>query len=245
MAVEGFLATRGESRLVTLRTERDQASANLAFESAAPLHAQVQRVEAVRALAAELVRPLSRLRGVILQASANPDEVAVFPHENGRLRVPVGSRARHADSERAVGLVILFAQPMAVEPIPEATEIRDQRSENTEPQVGNSAAEAQAEARESHAPVGSSHAAFSRAGLKRFSPCSPRLPGRPRPPSARAISLSSSAGTTGLRPSARARFSFRMRKNSGRRERFCGGSDAWRRNRLLPQRSHKQAGRQR
>ncbi len=62
VAVESFLATRGESRLVTLRAERDQASAELAFESAAALHAQVQRVEAVRALAAELVRPLSRLR---------------------------------------------------------------------------------------------------------------------------------------------------------------------------------------
>ena len=45
-AVESFLATRGESRLVTLRTERDQASADLEFESAAALHAQVQRVEA-------------------------------------------------------------------------------------------------------------------------------------------------------------------------------------------------------
>ena len=43
-AVESFLATRGESQLVVLRTERDQASANLEFESAAALHAQVQRV---------------------------------------------------------------------------------------------------------------------------------------------------------------------------------------------------------
>ena len=82
-AVESFLATRGESRLVALRTERDQASANLEFESAAALHAQVQRVEAVRALAAELVRPLSQLRAVILQASADPDEVAVFLFEDG------------------------------------------------------------------------------------------------------------------------------------------------------------------
>ena len=56
-AVESFLATRGESRLVTLRTERDQASANLEFESAAALHAQVQRVEQVRALASELGAP--------------------------------------------------------------------------------------------------------------------------------------------------------------------------------------------
>ena len=92
-AVEGFLATRGESRLVALRTARDQASAELAFEAAAALHAQVERVEAVQALAAELVRPLSQLRAVILQAAASPDEVAVFLFEDGRLRGPVNQEA--------------------------------------------------------------------------------------------------------------------------------------------------------
>ena len=120
-AVESFLAKRGESRLVVLRTERDQASANLEFESAAALHAQVQRVEQVRALASELVRPLSRLRGVLLQASANPDEVAVFLFENGQLRGPaafstLGMRIQNEQS----GSTSLFAQPMAIEPVPEA-----------------------------------------------------------------------------------------------------------------------------
>ena len=120
-AVERFLATRGESRLVTLRTQRDQASADLAFESAAALHAQVQRVEAVRALAPELVRPMSQLRAVILQASANPDEVAVFLFDNARLRGPVafstlGMRIQNEQS----GSTSLFAQPLAIEPIPEA-----------------------------------------------------------------------------------------------------------------------------
>jgi len=129
-AVESFLATRGESRLVTLRAQRDLASANLAFESAAALHAQVQRVEAVHALAAELVRPLSHLRAVILQASANPDEVAVFLSKNGRMRGPaafstLGMRIQNEQS----GSTSLFAQPMAIEPVPEAQEIKDQRSE--------------------------------------------------------------------------------------------------------------------
>jgi hypothetical protein len=119
-AVESFLATRGESRLVTLRTQRDQASANLEFESAAALHAQVQRTEAVRALAPELVQPLSKLRAVLLQASANPDEVAVFLYENARLRGPaafstLGMRIQNEQS----GSSSLFAQPMALEPIPE------------------------------------------------------------------------------------------------------------------------------
>jgi len=121
-AVEAFLASRGESRLVTLRTQRDQASADLEFEAAAAFHAQVQRVEGVRALASEMVRPLSQLRAVILQASAEPDEVAVFLYQNGHLSGPtsfstIGMRIQNEQS----GSTSLFAQPMAIEPVPEAS----------------------------------------------------------------------------------------------------------------------------
>jgi excinuclease UvrABC nuclease subunit len=120
-SVERFLATRGESRLVTLRTSRDQASSNLEFEAAAEFHAQVQRVEAVRALAPELVRPLNRLSAVILQESANPDEVAVFLYEGNRLRGPAGfsTLGMRIQNEQS-GSTSLFAQPMVLEPVPEA-----------------------------------------------------------------------------------------------------------------------------
>ena len=119
-AVESFLATRGESSLVTLKAEREDASVRLAFEQAAALHAQVQKVEQVRALASELVRPLSQLRAVILQASSNLDQVAVFMFENGRLRGPatfstIGMRIQNEHS----GSSSLFAQPLALEPLPE------------------------------------------------------------------------------------------------------------------------------
>jgi excinuclease UvrABC nuclease subunit len=119
-SVESFLATRGDSRLVVLRTEREQASINLEFESAAAIHAQVQRVEAVRTLAPELVRPLSQLRAVILQPGVNPDEVAVFLFENGRLRGPaafstVGMKVQNEQP----GLGSPLTQPMVIEPSPE------------------------------------------------------------------------------------------------------------------------------
>jgi excinuclease UvrABC nuclease subunit len=121
-AVEQFLSTRGDSRLVTLRSEREQASANLEFESAAAIHAQVQRVEAVRSLAPELVRPLSRLRAVILQASANPDEVAVFLFENGRLRGPAGfSTAGMRIKSEQPGPGSLVAHQAAAEAVSEAS----------------------------------------------------------------------------------------------------------------------------
>ncbi|MGA3372617.1 MAG: excinuclease ABC subunit C [Terracidiphilus sp.] len=129
-AVERFLATRGESRLVVLRAQRDEASANLEFEAAAALHAQVLRVESVRALAPELIRPLSQLRAIILQASALPGEVAVFLYENGRLCGPAGfsTLGMRIQNEQS-GSTSLFAHPMAMEPILETTGIRDQGSE--------------------------------------------------------------------------------------------------------------------
>ena len=134
--VERFLATRGESRLVTLRAQREEASANLQFESAAAIHGQVQKVEAVRALAPELVRPMSRLRAVIVQASTEPDEVAVFLFDGGRLRGPaafstVGMRIQNEQS----GSSSLFAQPMSVEAVPE--EEREQGTGNREQSTAN------------------------------------------------------------------------------------------------------------
>jgi excinuclease UvrABC nuclease subunit len=121
-AVQKFLATRGESKLVVLQAERDKASAELEFESAAALHAQVQKVEAVRALAPELVQPMDKLRAVVLHASANPDEVAVFLFESGSIRGPVGfsTIGMRIQNEQS-GSSSLFAQPMAVEPVPEGS----------------------------------------------------------------------------------------------------------------------------
>lgn len=119
-AVRSFLATRGESKLVTIRTQRDRASEELEFESAAKLHAQLEKIEAVRSLAYELVRPLSELRACIFQTSANPDEVAIFLYESGEFRGPaafstLGMRIQNEQS----GSSSLYAQPMAIQPVPE------------------------------------------------------------------------------------------------------------------------------
>ena len=153
-AVQNFLATRGESKLVQLRTQRDEASANLEFENAAALHALVQKVESVRALAPDLVQPLSQLRAVILQAPAElptppvaeltaiPDvaapEVAVFLYEGGRLRGPamfstLGMRIQNEQS----GSSSLFAQPMALEAVPEDGSNRGQAGSNRDEAIGN------------------------------------------------------------------------------------------------------------
>jgi excinuclease ABC subunit C len=119
-AVRGFLATRGESKLIQIRVARDRASEELEFESAAKLHAQLEKIEAVRGLAPELVRPMSELRVCVLQGSANPDAVAVFVYEAGEWRGPaafstLGMRIQNEQS----GSSSLYAQPLALEPVPE------------------------------------------------------------------------------------------------------------------------------
>jgi excinuclease UvrABC nuclease subunit len=120
-AVRSFLATRGETKLTQIRLQRDQASEQLEFESAARLHAQLEKIEAVRSLASDLVRPLSALQACILQNSANPDEVSVFLFQDGEVRGPaafstLGMRIQNEQS----GSSSLYAQPLAVQPVPEA-----------------------------------------------------------------------------------------------------------------------------
>jgi hypothetical protein len=128
-AVERFLATRGESRLAELCAARDRASAELEFERAALIHSQVARVEGIRALAPELVRPVSQQRAIVLQVAAEPGSVAVFLFENGRLRGPglystFGMRIQNEQS----GSTSLFAHPMALEPVVEEPVVSDQGS---------------------------------------------------------------------------------------------------------------------
>ena len=120
-AVRSFLATRGESKLVAIRALRDQASEALEFESAAKLHAQLEKIETVRALAPDLVRPMNQLRACVLQASANSDEVFVFLYEASEWRGPapfsiLGMRIQNEQS----GSSSLYAQPMAIQPVLDA-----------------------------------------------------------------------------------------------------------------------------
>jgi len=69
-AVEQFFATRGESMIIAIGLEREQASAAMEFEKAAALHTQWQKVKAAQSLADEIVRPIPKLRAIIVQAAA-------------------------------------------------------------------------------------------------------------------------------------------------------------------------------
>jgi hypothetical protein len=71
-AVKRFFDTRGESMVIAIGLEREEASAAMEFERAAALHAQWHKVKAAQALADELIQPIPRLRAIIVQKAAQP-----------------------------------------------------------------------------------------------------------------------------------------------------------------------------
>ncbi|HEV2462649.1 MAG TPA: UvrB/UvrC motif-containing protein [Acidobacteriaceae bacterium] len=118
-AVHAFLATHGESRTTELTRQRDQASADLDFERAAELHTRLARVEAAAALMPAAVHALVALSGVIIQPSSEPDQVLLFQLAQGCLTGPVPYSVlgmRHQNEQS--GSSSLFAQPMALQPVP-------------------------------------------------------------------------------------------------------------------------------
>ncbi len=117
--VEAFLATRGQSMLDELAKDRDVASEGLDFEKAAALHARIQKVEAVAALASEAVHPLGQLRAIIIQPSSEPGRVSLFQLNAGVLTGPAlydtfGMRLHNEQS----GSSSLYTHPYALEAVP-------------------------------------------------------------------------------------------------------------------------------
>ncbi len=117
--VEAFLATRGQSMLDELAKERNVASEELDFEKAAAIHAKIQKVEAVAALASEAVHPLAHLRAIIVQPSSEPSRVAIFQLNAGLLTGPAlydtfGMRLHNEQS----GSSSLYTHPYALEAVP-------------------------------------------------------------------------------------------------------------------------------
>ncbi len=131
--VFAYLRTRGESLLAEIAIQREEASQAMDFEAAATLHRQWERVKATTQGADPLIRAAEDVRALIVQTAVPQDsesagegaaqEAAVFLLDNGRLVGPsrlstLGVRA--VREQTAVGSS-LFAQPLMLSAVPEAS----------------------------------------------------------------------------------------------------------------------------
>jgi len=100
--VQTYFASQGESLLRQFADQREAASANLAFEEAAAIHARIEKLNPVVSQLPAIVGRLDHLNAVIIQPSPLPGSVAFFRIDSGRISGPVAfsiQPAEHAKSQ--------------------------------------------------------------------------------------------------------------------------------------------------
>jgi excinuclease ABC subunit C len=87
--VQALFDSNGDSTLRELSAERDQASSSLKFETAAVLHERMEKLKPLLGQIPEIVHPIDRLSGVMVQPCATPDSVALFRIDSAQICGPV------------------------------------------------------------------------------------------------------------------------------------------------------------
>jgi hypothetical protein len=97
--VRAFFDSGGHSLSRELADQREHASAELAFEDAAAIHAKIDKLRPLLAQLPEIVQRIDRLSALILQPSAEIDSVSLFRFQNCVLEGPATfSLKLHAES---------------------------------------------------------------------------------------------------------------------------------------------------
>jgi len=86
--VQVYFKSGGQSLLRELTDERENASANLAFEDAAAIHVRVEKLKPVVTQLPEIVRRLDQISALMIQPSQITESVAFFRIDAGRIAGP-------------------------------------------------------------------------------------------------------------------------------------------------------------
>ena len=87
--VQAFFDSAGHSLTRELTEQRERASAALAFEEAAALHAKLEKLKPVLAQLPEIVRRIDRLLALMVQRSAEPGCISLFRFSELSIAGPV------------------------------------------------------------------------------------------------------------------------------------------------------------
>jgi len=100
--VQAYLDSGGDSLARELSIQRDVASMNLAFEAAAAIHVQLEKLKPVLSQFPEIVRRLDRFSALIIQPSHTRDSITFFRIDRGLISGPLPfsiHAAEHAKSQ--------------------------------------------------------------------------------------------------------------------------------------------------
>ena len=101
--VRRFLESAGDSLRREVEGERDQASAELHFETAGLLHARLVKVNDAAGQRPEIARRLDHLNGLMVQPAIEPGAVTFFRVEAGAISEPIVFRVSAEAAQYAAG----------------------------------------------------------------------------------------------------------------------------------------------
>jgi excinuclease ABC subunit C len=87
--VRQFFDSGGQSLVREISAERNKASEDLHFETAALLHAKLEKLKPVVGQLPEIVRRIDELSALMIQPSAEPEEVILFEIRGGCFSPPI------------------------------------------------------------------------------------------------------------------------------------------------------------
>ncbi|MGH9497097.1 MAG: hypothetical protein ACRD3B_19030 [Candidatus Sulfotelmatobacter sp.] len=115
--VQDYFDSGGRSLLREFADQREAASTNLEFESAASIHGRIEKLNPVVSQLPEIARRLNSLSALIIQTSHIPGAVAFFRVEQGKLSGPLpfiiqpSEHAKSQSMEARVQEVLQSASP--------------------------------------------------------------------------------------------------------------------------------------
>jgi excinuclease UvrABC nuclease subunit len=99
--VQAYFDSGGDSLSRELSAEREAASANLAFEDAAGIHARVEKLKPILSQLPEIVQRLDRLSALMIQPCSVAGCVTFFRVERGQIHGPVIFSIQPADHAKS------------------------------------------------------------------------------------------------------------------------------------------------
>jgi len=100
--VQRFFDSGGESLRRELEGQREHASAELAFEEAAAIHARIEKLKPVLGQLTEIVQRIDRLKAVVIQPSAESGAIALFQFANASLQGPIAFSVAESHEPRSI-----------------------------------------------------------------------------------------------------------------------------------------------
>lgn len=117
--VQAFLDSSGESLVREISSQRDGASAEMNYESAAAHHARLDKLKPLLAQLPEIVRRIDQLSALLVQPSTEPECVSLFRVHAGHITGPANFSLHAPDHAKSHSMEARLRDVISSLPVPE------------------------------------------------------------------------------------------------------------------------------